>query len=219
MLDFGTLDAAADDNGFDLLPGESRTLTISGAAPDAACAAPGPAHAGREPLMRLLLASSALCLALAAAAPPIRWTKRSPARSRVSLERKAAQLQSTAPADPALGLPAYDWWNEGLHGLARNGVATVFPQAIGLAATWDPALMERVGTVISTEARARFNAQPLGRPPHLPGPDHLVAQHQHLPRSALGPGPGNLWRRPLLTGSLAVGFIKGLQGPDLPTRA
>ena len=57
-------------------------------------------------------------------------------------EQKAAQLQSTAPADAAAGLPAYDWWNEGLHGLARNGPATVFPQAIGLAATWDVALMQ-----------------------------------------------------------------------------
>ena len=59
-------------------------------------------------------------------------------------EQKAAQLQSTAPADAAAGLPAYDWWNEGLHGLARNGPATVFPQAIGLAATWDVALMQHL---------------------------------------------------------------------------
>ena len=80
----------------------------------------------------------------------------------MSPEQKAAQLQSTAPADPQAKLPAYDWWNEGLHGLARNGHATVFPQAIGLAATWDVDLMERVGTIVSTEARARFNAQPAG---------------------------------------------------------
>jgi beta-glucosidase len=85
--------------------------------------------------MRLLLASSALCLALAAAAhaDPVD-EKVASALKGVSLERKAAQLQSTAPADPALGLPAYDWWNEGLHGLARNGVATVFPRR----SAWPP---------------------------------------------------------------------------------
>lgn len=72
---------------------------------------------------------------------------------------KAAQLQSTVTASSP-DLPAYDYWNEALHGLARNGVATVFPQAIGLAATWDAPLLERVGTVVSTEARAKYNALP-----------------------------------------------------------
>ncbi|MFY0099762.1 hypothetical protein ABTQ08_20065, partial [Acinetobacter baumannii] len=68
-----------------------------------------------------------------------------PTPEALTTEQKAAQLQSSAPANPAAGLPAYDWWNEGLHGLARNGYATVFPQAIGMAATWDAPLLNRIG--------------------------------------------------------------------------
>ena len=72
-------------------------------------------------------------------------------------EERIAQLQDRAPAIARLGIPAYNWWNEGLHGIARNGYATVFPQAIGLAATFDPALLKQVGEVVGTEARAKFN--------------------------------------------------------------
>ena len=85
----------------------------------------------------------------------------------MSMEEKAAQLQSTAPADAKLGLPAYDWWNEGLHGLARNGHATVFPQAIGMAATWDPVLVRKIGDVVATEARAVQCEARQCRSPHL----------------------------------------------------
>jgi beta-glucosidase len=74
--------------------------------------------------------------------------------SRLTLAEKAGQMQNTAPAIPRLGVPAYDWWNEALHGVARAGLATVFPQAIALAATWDTELMGRVADTISTEARA-----------------------------------------------------------------
>ena len=73
--------------------------------------------------------------------------------SRMTLEEKVLQMQSTAPAIPRLSVPAYNWWNEALHGVAQ-GRATVFPQAIGLAATWDTELMYRVADIISTEARA-----------------------------------------------------------------
>src|SRR5258708_3293043 len=72
--------------------------------------------------------------------------------AQMTIEERIAQLQDRAPAITRLGLPAYNWWNEGLHGLARNGYATVFPQAIGLAATWDPALLRTVGDILSTEA-------------------------------------------------------------------
>src|SRR5436190_1508296 len=77
--------------------------------------------------------------------------------SRMTLEEKVLQMQNAAPAIPRLDIPAYDWWNEGLHGVARAGQATVFPQAIGLAATWDVDLMRRVADVISTEARAKHH--------------------------------------------------------------
>lgn len=126
---------------------------------------------------------------------------------------KAEQLQSKVKASSP-DLPAYDYWNEALHGLARNGVATVFPQAIGLAATWDAPLMERVGTVISIEARARYNA--------LPGRDRKRYQGLTIwspninifrdPR--WGRGQETYGEDPLLTGTMAVGFVRGLQGPD-----
>ena len=74
---------------------------------------------------------------------------------RMTLEEEASQMRHAAPAIPRLHIPAYDWWSEGLHGIARSGYATVFPQAIGLAATWDPALLHRVSSVIADEARAK----------------------------------------------------------------
>src|SRR5580658_8961453 len=77
--------------------------------------------------------------------------------SRMTLDEKVLQMQNGAPALDRLGIPAYDWWNEALHGVARAGQATVFPQAIGLAATWDTGLMHRVAEAISTEARAKYN--------------------------------------------------------------
>ena len=77
--------------------------------------------------------------------------------SRMTLEEKVSQMMNAAPAIPRLGIPQYDWWNEALHGVAFSGVATVFPQAIGLGATFDPQLINRVGTVISDEARAKYH--------------------------------------------------------------
>src|SRR5688500_16095683 len=77
--------------------------------------------------------------------------------SRMTLEEKVAHLGNSNPGVPRLGVPAYDWWNESLHGVARAGAATVFPQAIGLAATFDPALMHEVATVISDEGRAKHH--------------------------------------------------------------
>jgi len=133
----------------------------------------------------------------------------------MSVAEKAAQLQSTAPALPSQGLPAYDYWNEGLHGLARNGVATVFPQAIGLAATWDADLIARVGTAVSTEARGKYNA--------LPGLDRVRYQGLTIwspninifrdPR--WGRGQETYGEDPVLTGTLGTAYVRGLQGPDL----
>ncbi len=75
--------------------------------------------------------------------------------SQLTLEEKVGQLMYAAPAIERLGVPAYNWWNECLHGVARNGRATVFPQAIGMAATFDTALIYDVGRAISMEARAK----------------------------------------------------------------
>ena len=135
--------------------------------------------------------------------------------ARMTLAEKVAQTQSGAPAIARLGVPAYDWWGEGLHGLARGGYATVFPQAIALAASWNPPLLHDVGTVVSTEARARFNAI---------GAGHDHARYQGLtiwspnvnifrdPR--WGRGQETYGEDPFLTGRLAVAFIGGIQGDD-----
>jgi beta-glucosidase len=145
---------------------------------------------------------AALLLAAAAPAP-------------LTLEEKAAQLQNAAPAEPKLGLPAYDWWSEGLHGIARNGKATVFPQAIGLAATWDEDLMRRVGDVVATEARAKFNARPKGSESGLFEGLTIWSPNINIFRDPRwGRGQETYGEDPLLTGRLGTAFIGGLQGPD-----
>ena len=78
--------------------------------------------------------------------------------SRMTVEERAGQLRFDAPAIERLGVPAYNWWNEALHGVARGGTATVFPQAIGMAAMFDDALLRQIADAISTEARAKYNA-------------------------------------------------------------
>jgi hypothetical protein len=105
--------------------------------------------------------------------------------SRMTLEEKVSQLMNDSAPIDRLGVPAYNWWNECLHGVARAGRATVFPEAIGLAATWDTDFLFRVATAISDEARQAG---------HLRRADILDTQHQLIPRSALGPRHGNLWR-------------------------
>ena len=76
----------------------------------------------------------------------------------MTVAEQASQLRYDAPAIPRLGIPAYNWWNEGLHGLARAGTATMFPQAIGMAATFSPELVQEMGEVTATEARAMYHA-------------------------------------------------------------
>ncbi|HVX05840.1 MAG TPA: glycoside hydrolase family 3 C-terminal domain-containing protein [Rhodanobacteraceae bacterium] len=135
--------------------------------------------------------------------------------AKLTLEEKVAQLQDDAPAIPRLGVPAYTWWNEGLHGLARGGFATVFPQSIGLAASWDPGLVQQVGTVVSTEARARFNAVGVNR-------DHgryqgvtIWSPNINIDRDPRwGRGQETYGEDPYLTGQLAVAFVRGIQGDD-----
>ena len=78
--------------------------------------------------------------------------------SQMTLEEKASQLRYDAPAIKRLGIPAYNWWNEALHGVARAGQATIFPQAIGLGATFDTELLGQIADTIATEGRAKYNA-------------------------------------------------------------
>jgi beta-glucosidase len=133
----------------------------------------------------------------------------------MTLDEKVAQMQAAAPAIPRLGVTAYNWWNEGLHGLARNGYATVFPQAIGLAASWDVDLIQAVGDTVSTQARAGFNA--LGAAGDHGRYQGLTIWSPNInifrdPR--WGRGQETYGEDPYLTGTLATAFVKGLQGPD-----
>src|SRR5882757_1756449 len=109
----------------------------------------------------------AACLqAQTGADPNVEATARAAALVRqMTLEEKVSQMQNHAVAIPRLNVPEYDWWSEGLHGIARSGYATVFPQAIGLAATWDAPLLHETATAISIEARAK-NADALRHDNH-----------------------------------------------------
>ena len=135
--------------------------------------------------------------------------------SRMTLEEKVLQMQNTAPAVPRLNIPAYDWWNEALHGVARAGEATVFPQAIGLAATWDADLMQRIADTISTEARAKYN-QAIRDDNHRRyyGLTFWSPNINIFRDPRWGRGQETYGEDPYLTGRMAVAFIRGMQGDD-----
>lgn len=139
--------------------------------------------------------------------------------ARMTLEEKARQMQNASPAIPRLDVPAYDWWNEGLHGLARAGEATVFPQAIAMAATWDKELLHAEGRVIGTEARARYNqAQSEGNVDRYYGLTIWSPNINIFRDPRWGRGQETLGEDPYLTGVLATEFIRGLQGDDAKYR-
>lgn len=135
--------------------------------------------------------------------------------SLLTLEEKASLLGYRSQAVPRLDIPAYNWWNEGLHGVARAGQATVFPQAIGMAATFNDDLLNQVATVISTEARAKYNL--------------AVAKNQRLMYMGLtfwspnvnifrdprwGRGQETYGEDPFLTSRMGIAYVKGMQGDD-----
>ncbi|WP_109607591.1 glycoside hydrolase family 3 N-terminal domain-containing protein [Mucilaginibacter oryzae] len=135
--------------------------------------------------------------------------------SKLTIEEKISLLGYQSHAVPRLGIPAYNWWNEALHGVARAGEATIFPQAIGMAATFNDDLLKQVSTVISTEARAKYNL--------------AIAQDRHLQYMGLtfwtpninifrdprwGRGQETYGEDPFLTGRMGSAFVKGLQGDD-----
>ncbi|HSY73566.1 MAG TPA: glycoside hydrolase family 3 C-terminal domain-containing protein [Alloacidobacterium sp.] len=135
--------------------------------------------------------------------------------SKMTLEEKVSQMQNHAVAIPRLGVPEYDWWSEALHGVARAGYATVFPQAIGLAATWDTELEHNIGDTISTEARAKFNqAQAEGDHSIYRGLDFWSPNINIFRDPRWGRGQETYGEDPYLTGQMGVAFIKGLQGDD-----
>ncbi|HEY3413198.1 MAG TPA: glycoside hydrolase family 3 C-terminal domain-containing protein [Armatimonadota bacterium] len=135
--------------------------------------------------------------------------------SRLTLEEKAAQMENNAPAIARLGIPHYDWWNEALHGVARAGHATVFPQAIGLAATWDTDLHHRVATVISDEARAKYSdAQKKGNTDGYYGLTFWSPNINIFRDPRWGRGQETYGEDPFLTSRMGVAFVTGMQGDD-----
>ncbi|HEY5916014.1 MAG TPA: glycoside hydrolase family 3 C-terminal domain-containing protein [Chryseolinea sp.] len=135
--------------------------------------------------------------------------------SRMTLEEKISQMINQAPAIERLGVPEYNWWSEGLHGVARAGLATVFPQAIGLGATWDRDLMFRVSTAISEEARAKHHEFARKGKRFIYQGLTLWSPNINIFRDPRwGRGQETYGEDPFLTGRLAVEFIKGLQGDD-----
>ena len=132
---------------------------------------------------------------------------------RLTLEEKVSLLSYDAAAVPRLGVPKYNYWNEALHGVARAGKATVFPQAIGMAATFDDHLVNRVATAISDEARAKFNlAQAAGNTARYRGLTFWSPNINIFRDPRWGRGQETYGEDPYLTSRMAVSFIKGLQG-------
>ena len=135
--------------------------------------------------------------------------------AQMTLAEKCAQMKYDAPAIERLGVPAYNWWNEALHGVARSGAATVFPQAIGMAASFDKDLMFQTATAISDELRAKYNDyRKFGGTEIYQG---LTAWSPNInifrdPR--WGRGHETYGEDPYLTGEMGVAFVKGLQGDD-----
>ena len=135
--------------------------------------------------------------------------------SRMSLSEKVGQLMNDAPAISRLGVPAYNYWNEALHGVARAGRATVFPQAIGMAATWDEGLIHNVGDAVSTEGRAKYydfvkqDKRGIYQGLTMWSPNINIFRDPRW-----GRGQETYGEDPFLTTRLGVGYITGLQGND-----
>ncbi len=133
--------------------------------------------------------------------------------AKMTLEEKASQMRFDAPAIERLGVPAYNWWNECLHGVARAGAATVFPQAIGMAASFNTDLMYKVATAISDEARAKYNEfKKFGYTEIYQGLTYWSPNINIFRDPRWGRGHETYGEDPYLTGRMGVSFIKGLQG-------
>lgn len=135
--------------------------------------------------------------------------------AQMTLEEKVEQTLHRSPAVERLGIKKYNWWNEALHGVARAGTATVFPQAVGMAATFDEDLLERVGEAVSTEARAKFNMQQKGKDTDIYKGLTFWAPNVNIFRDPRwGRGHETFGEDPYLTSRLGVRYIQGLQGHD-----
>jgi beta-glucosidase len=135
--------------------------------------------------------------------------------SRMTLEEKASQLVNQTRAIPRLQVPEYDWWSEALHGVANAGIATVFPEPVGLAATFDAPLIHEMAVVIGTEARAKHHkAVRAGRRDIMEGLDFWSPNINIFRDPRWGRGQETYGEDPFLTGRMGVAFVTGLQGDD-----
>ena len=136
---------------------------------------------------------------------------------RMSLSEKVAQLQNDAPSIQRLELPAYNYWNEALHGIANNGIATVFPEPVGMASTWNPGLLHQEGTIIGIEGRAKYNdyaSKNNGNSKWWTGLTYWTPNINIFRDPRWGRGQETYGEDPYLTGEIAAEFIKGIQGDD-----
>ncbi len=135
--------------------------------------------------------------------------------SRMTLEEKVSQMQNHAVAIPRLGVPAYDWWSEALHGVARSGYATVFPQAIGMAATWDTGMIHREAEIVSTEARAKYG-DAIAHDNHgiYYGLDFWSPNINIFRDPRWGRGQETYGEDPYLTSRIGVAFVESMQGDN-----
>jgi len=135
---------------------------------------------------------------------------------RMTPEEKASQLTNQSRAIPRLGVPAYNWWNEALHGVARNGYATVFPEPVGLGATFDPDAIRQMGVAIGTEARVKYAmATRDGSAPHIyQGLDFWSPNINIFRDPRWGRGQETYGEDPYLTGKIGSAFVQGMQGDD-----
>jgi beta-glucosidase len=135
--------------------------------------------------------------------------------SRMTLEEKVSQMRDHAVAIPRLSVPKYDWWNEGLHGVAFAGYATNFPQVIGMAATWDTGLVHQMGETVSTEARAKYN-EAMRKDQHESffGLTFWAPNINIFRDPRWGRGQETYGEDPFLTGRMGVAFVSGMQGND-----
>ena len=172
-----------------------------------------------QPIAALLLVATLSSAALAQSPKPLPYMDSTlPTQqrvddlvSRMTLDEKVAQLINTTPAIPRLNVPAYDYWSEGLHGIARSGYATMFPQAIGMAATWDAPLINQISTVISTEARAKYNEAVRHDIHSIYYGLTIWSPNINIFRDPRwGRGQETYGEDPYLTAALAVKFINGL---------
>ncbi|HXN45623.1 MAG TPA: glycoside hydrolase family 3 C-terminal domain-containing protein [Bryobacteraceae bacterium] len=134
---------------------------------------------------------------------------------RMTLEEKVAEMRDHAAPIPRLGVPKYDWWNEGLHGVAFAGYATNFPQVIGMAATWDTGLVHQMGETVSTEARAKYN-QAIRQDHHemFFGLTFWAPNVNIFRDPRWGRGQETYGEDPFLTSRMGVAFVTGMQGND-----